>query len=644
MIKALLEISLCLLVLFCIYKLVLEQTSLHRFKRFYLLFCLLFSLAIPFLEFEITSENPIIASTEKVTDTIYEVILGPESSGEISAPEGFVREEVETSKGNNGWLIYTSYSLVVLILLIRFGRNIYRLLNKAFSHTRIPYKKAEVALLNEAAIPHNFLKYIFINKEDYKNEVLRERLLAHELGHAKQKHSLDILLVEFLQAIFWFNPLYHLYGKAIRLNHEYLADSIVLKSFGDVAQYQILLLQFGNRKQGGELNLACLSNYSLTKKRFKMMTQHTSKIAAMVRVAILLPLLVVTILAFGLNTQASELIESSTNDFIDNIQGTVFQQNKPEILPLAEEDVLRVTSYFGMRKDPISGDQKMHYGMDFSANTGKPVVSTASGTVEKTETLSGGYGKYIQIKHDGQYQTLYAQLSEINVELGDKVEKGQAIGKVGSTGHSTGPHLHYEVIKDGKRVDPRGFFEKKKPEWGTISPNFISRDLETQKQFGLAEEHLMINFFIEHRFQKIVYDDEKAVFFRKGEEPFVKNMADLTQEQVYSIKTLRLPPPPIMMKRPPIQAIVDNWGDPKQFGVWIDEVRVENSEMEKYSAADFSYHFVSELKSNAKNYGQHRYQLNLTTYKKYEEDKIKLIEMGKEWQRTTKELLAKLDF
>ena len=62
-------------------------------------------------------------------------------------------------------------------------------------------------------------------------------------------------------------------------------------------------------------------------------------------------------------------------------------------------------------------------------------------------------------------------------------------------------------------------------------------------------------------------DDEKAVFFRKGEEPFVKNMADLTEEQVYSIKALRLPPPPIMMKRPPIEGIVDNWGDPKQFGV-----------------------------------------------------------------------------
>jgi murein DD-endopeptidase MepM/ murein hydrolase activator NlpD len=643
MIKALLEISLCLLVLFCIYKLVLEQTSLHRFKRVYLLFCLLFSLAIPFLEFEITSENPIIASTEKVTDTIYEVILGSESSGEISAPEGFVREEVETAK-NNGWLIYTGYSLVALILLIRFGRNIYRLLRKAFSHTRIPYKEAEVALLNEAAIPHNFLKYIFINKEDYRNEGLRDRLLAHELGHAKQKHSLDILLVEFLQAIFWFNPLYHFYGKAIRLNHEYLADSIVLKSFKDVAQYQILLLQFGNRKQGGELNLACLSNYSLTKKRFKMMTQHTSKIAAMVRVAILLPLLVVTILAFGLNTQASELIESSTNVIIGNIESSIFQENTPEILPLAEEDVLKVTSNFGMRKDPISGDQKMHYGIDFSAQTGKPVVASASGTVEKAESLAGGYGKYIQIKHDGQYQTLYAQLSEINVEVGDKVEKGQVIGKVGSTGHSTGPHLHYEVIKDGKRVDPKGYFEAIPDFRPVIIKDGKVSDPNNQAKYDLKEENYAVTFGYGYNYVKIIYDDESALFFKKDKEPITKRITELSSEQIDALKALTLSPPPYYAKNQPINEIVDNWLDSTIYGIWIDHKKVDNSVMSNYKASDFAYYTKNGLSTSAKKGKVYNYQLNLITNEKYEKDKVQRAEERVEWDRTTKALLAMLDF
>jgi murein DD-endopeptidase MepM/ murein hydrolase activator NlpD len=599
-------------------------------------------MVIPFLEIEITSENPIIASTEKVTDTIYEVILGSESTSDNSTSEVQVATEAEKSKSYSR-LIYTSYSLVVLILLIRFGRNIYRLLSKAFSHTRIPYKEAEVALLNEATIPHNFLKYIFINKEDYRNEGLRERLLAHELGHAKQKHSLDILLVEFLQAIFWFNPLYHFYGKAIRLNHEYLADSIVLKSFGDVAQYQILLLQFGNRKREGELSLACLSNYSLTKKRFKMMTQHTSKIAAMVHVAILLPLLVVTILAFGLNTQASELIESNTNDFINNIESTIFQENIPEILPLAEEDVLKVTSNFGMRKDPISGDQKMHYGIDFSANTGKPVVASASGAVEKAETLSGGYGKYIQIKHDGQYQTLYAQLSEINVEVGDKVEKGQVIGKVGSTGHSTGPHLHYEVIKEGKKVDPRGYYKAESVSWNRVV-TYLLVDPEVQKQYDLKPGYFGVEFGSDLKFQKIVYDSERAVFFKKGQEAFVKNLKELSEEQVYSIKALRLPPPPLPMKKEPISEIVENWLDSTKYGVWIDNKKVENSVLKGYEASDFALFFNSKLYPNAKKGKIYDYQLNLTTHKKYEEDKILSVKNYQEWDKTTKELLAKLDF
>jgi hypothetical protein len=99
-----------------------------------------------------------------------------------------------------------------------------------------------------------------------------------------------------------------------------------------------------------------------------------------------------------------------------------------------------------------------------------------------------------------------------------------------------------------------------------------------------------------------------------------------------------------MLKRKVIQAIVDNWTDPEQVGVWIDRVRVENKEMSKYSDADFAYHSVIELKKNAKNYGIHRYQLNLTTHKKYAEDKIKSKENFEEWKRTTNALLAKLDF
>jgi murein DD-endopeptidase MepM/ murein hydrolase activator NlpD len=118
-------------------------------------------------------------------------------------------------------------------------------------------------------------------------------------------------------------------------------------------------------------------------------------------------------------------------------------------------DVVRVTSGYGMRKHPILGYSKMHKGVDFAASTGTPILASGSGVVEFAGR-KGGYGNFIKIRHNGQYQTAYAHLSRFakGLSKGDKVKQGQVIGYVGSTGRSTGPHLHYEVLVDGKNMNP----------------------------------------------------------------------------------------------------------------------------------------------------------------------------------------------
>ncbi len=117
-------------------------------------------------------------------------------------------------------------------------------------------------------------------------------------------------------------------------------------------------------------------------------------------------------------------------------------------------------SIFGMRKHPILNVDKMHKGIDFPAPIGTPVLATATGRVGKmvAGSDSSSYGKYIMIFHDEEYATLYAHLSAVTVQLGEIVEEGDTIGFVGSTGRSTNPHLHYEVIKDGLNMDPEDFF------------------------------------------------------------------------------------------------------------------------------------------------------------------------------------------
>jgi murein DD-endopeptidase MepM/ murein hydrolase activator NlpD len=130
----------------------------------------------------------------------------------------------------------------------------------------------------------------------------------------------------------------------------------------------------------------------------------------------------------------------------------------PAIQPVPNKNLKRVASGFGYRIHPIYKVQKMHWGMDFSAPTGTDIFATGDGVIEEVNRSRRGYGKYIVIDHGYGYETLYAHMSKIEVRRGQKVKRGDVIGKVGNTGTSSAPHLHYEVIKDGKKINPANFY------------------------------------------------------------------------------------------------------------------------------------------------------------------------------------------
>jgi len=117
-------------------------------------------------------------------------------------------------------------------------------------------------------------------------------------------------------------------------------------------------------------------------------------------------------------------------------------------------DGARLSSGFGMRKHPIRGYMKKHQGVDFAAPTGTPIYAAGDGVIEMKQRYKG-YGKYIRIRHANNFKTAYAHMSKYNKIPGGRVKQGQIIGYVGSTGNSTGPHLHYEVIKNNIRINPQ---------------------------------------------------------------------------------------------------------------------------------------------------------------------------------------------
>ena len=130
----------------------------------------------------------------------------------------------------------------------------------------------------------------------------------------------------------------------------------------------------------------------------------------------------------------------------------------PAIQPLSNKDLSRMASGFGYRIDPIYKTRKFHAGMDFSAKTGTPIYATGDGKVFKVSKSKRGYGNHVIIDHGYGYKTLYAHMSKTAVTKNQKVTRGDVIGFVGNTGKSVAPHLHYEVHKDGKKINPVNFY------------------------------------------------------------------------------------------------------------------------------------------------------------------------------------------
>lgn len=145
------------------------------------------------------------------------------------------------------------------------------------------------------------------------------------------------------------------------------------------------------------------------------------------------------------------------------IEGMVRNKEKllastPAIQPISNKDLNRLSSGFSYRIDPIYKTVKFHAGLDFTAPIGTPIYATANGIVRTAGNLGNGYGNHVVIAHGYQYSTLYGHMVRVKVRAGQTVKRGEVIGYVGNTGKSTGPHVHYEVLKAGRHLDPIYFF------------------------------------------------------------------------------------------------------------------------------------------------------------------------------------------
>lgn len=288
----LIESSICLAAFLGLYLLLLESEQMQQFKRFYLLGSLIFSLAVPFISIDSGINTPV---------------------NEISLPALDLNQKYGTG---SSWpvseLLAALYLSGMIIMCFRFFRNLSRIIRQIHLYSSGKHGQATLVLLPEATVPHSFLNYIFVNYKDHVSGLISEDIYQHETAHIKQLHSLDILLVEVVKVLFWFNPIVYVFSQAVRLNHEFLADEAVLNKTPDVGAYQKTLLNLISTKSPSILSSNV--NYNLTKKRFLMMTTKTPLTKKIFKSVMAIPLIVALTMTFCLQANAQKTTDLPQQD------------------------------------------------------------------------------------------------------------------------------------------------------------------------------------------------------------------------------------------------------------------------------------------------------------------------------------------
>ncbi|WP_157637942.1 M56 family metallopeptidase [Flexithrix dorotheae] len=375
---------------------------MHHFKRYYLLVSLLFSFLIPQFEIpsafipEVYPKQENLIYTEHVFES-YENI--PSTFDEPESENAFV------------WITLI-YSCISGILVIRFLKNLIGPVSMAKHAEKHRLKGRTLILCNQEISPFCFLNWIFVNKSAFNKNKIEAKILTHEFAHADQKHSLDIILIELLLTLCWFNPILFFYRNAIRLNHEFLADEAVLKQHGDPHSYQQLILH--HVAPNTNFVLSHSFNFLTLKRRLIMMTVKTSTFSRIIKQISVLPMLMAVILVFGEKTFAQleeEWIKPAilkTHAPKQDIVGEVlailskYQESNPDWkknLPklISEKDEKQIEGLY-LKMDKTQKDQLPIVFLDVF--TEKKVPSSEQIESFKDEKMYGVWIDGVRVKND----------------------------------------------------------------------------------------------------------------------------------------------------------------------------------------------------------------------------------------------------
>jgi hypothetical protein len=336
-----------------------------------------------------------------------------------------------SSKGNYSIMPHLYYVGVAISLLVTL-HSFLRLLKLYLSSEKIVLDR-RTAVIHPGIQPFSFLGALFVRS---RNE--DPIIIHHEMVHIRQNHWIDLVLIEVAAIVLWFNPVIYLYRRSIIIQQEYIADQHTLISVPIEEYLNCITRQLESNLYSRMINGF---NTQSIKQRIIMMT-NTKKYSA-VRYLLVLPLIAVLTLAF--TTQKAGKAAAQDQTFRSPVDVAKLKPGEG--------------AGYGKRFNPKTNSEVLHTGVDFVLASGNNVYAVSDGIVVNAAT-SDTYGKFVTLEHRSGLQTLSAHLENTLVKTGDMVAAGLVIGTVGSTGLSTGPNLHFEVLKNGTAVDPALFLQK----------------------------------------------------------------------------------------------------------------------------------------------------------------------------------------
>jgi Peptidase family M23 len=295
----------------------------------------------------------------------------------------------------------------------------------------------------DSAEPFTFFNIIFLPKSGTPKHIY-----DHEKTHALQFHWVDLIIVQIASIIQWFNPIMIAYKRSLKMQHEYLADDSIIKKGIKLEEYLNCMTNHLNPIKN--FDLISSFYFQSIKKRIIMLTKKRTSRQLSGIYFIVVPIIICLLFAFA-SKPNHQLLNYEAAD-------SVIQHGLQFISPI-KASLTKLSSGFGDRMHPILGYKKFHTGIDLVSQEGVKVMSSEDGVVSSSN-YDSLHGNFIIIKHNDSYSTFYSHLKARDVERGDKVKKEQTIGSVGNTGLSTESHLHFEILKDEKPVDPKAYLHE----------------------------------------------------------------------------------------------------------------------------------------------------------------------------------------